>query len=205
MSRTRTFVAVDVSDGVRSRAARLITHLRSEIKVSWVAPANMHITLKFLGDQTDEAVAAICRAVQEGAAAVDPFEFTCQGAGAFPDIRRPRTLWVGVTEGLEEFRQLHAVPAASDDRAGAGRRASGAVARRGAQRLPGFRRRFDRGGRSHRLRQRTGSVGPDLRSAGPSAAGGLNAPTWQGSPGRAGPGRAVLRGWRVALYHPRAG
>ncbi len=104
----RTFIAVEVSEAVRSRAAELISCLRGETKVSWVAPANMHITLKFLGDQPDEAVAAICQAVQEGAAAVDPFEFYCQGAGAFPGIQRPRTLWLGVTEGCDDFRTLHA-------------------------------------------------------------------------------------------------
>jgi 2'-5' RNA ligase len=108
MSMTRTFVAVEVSQAVRSRAAELISCLRGETKVSWVAPANMHITLKFLGDQTDEAVAAICQAVQEGAASVAPFEFHCQGAGAFPGIERPRTLWLGVAEGLDPFRTLHA-------------------------------------------------------------------------------------------------
>jgi RNA 2',3'-cyclic 3'-phosphodiesterase len=108
MPMTRTFIAVEVADGVRSRAAELISCLRGEGKVSWVAPSNMHITLKFLGDQPDEAVAAICQAVREGAASVDPFEFCCQGAGAFPSIQRPRTLWLGVSEGLAEFRQLHA-------------------------------------------------------------------------------------------------
>ena len=110
---TRTFLAIEVSEGVRSRAAELIGCLRGETKVSWVAPANMHITLKFLGDQSDEAVAAICQAVREGAASVDPFEFYCQGAGAFPDLQRPRTLWLGVTEGLDEFRKLHAAIDAS--------------------------------------------------------------------------------------------
>jgi 2'-5' RNA ligase len=110
MSMTRTFVAVEVSEGVRAQAVELISRLRraSDAKISWVAPANMHMTLKFLGDQSDEDVAAICQAVQEGAASVEPFEFYCRGAGAFPDIQRPRTLWLGVSEGLEGFRTLHA-------------------------------------------------------------------------------------------------
>jgi RNA 2',3'-cyclic 3'-phosphodiesterase len=109
MSMTRTFVAVEVSAGVRSQAAELIRRWRnaSQARISWVAPENMHITLKFLGDQADPDVAAICQAVQEGAAAVEPFEFACGGAGAFPDVARPRTLWLGVTAGVENFRKLH--------------------------------------------------------------------------------------------------
>lgn len=105
----RTFVAVEVSESVRGHAAELVRKLKpSPVKVGWVEPANMHITLKFLGEQTDEAVADICRAVQEGAATVEPFEFSCVGAGAFPSLERPRTLWLGVTDGLAQLQGLHA-------------------------------------------------------------------------------------------------
>lgn len=105
----RTFVAVEVSESVRSQAAELVRRLKpNPVKIGWVEPANMHITLKFLGEQTDEAVADICRAVQEGAATVEPFEFRCVGAGAFPNLERPRTLWLGVTDGLAQLQGLHA-------------------------------------------------------------------------------------------------
>ncbi len=105
----RTFVAVEVSESVRGQAVELVRRLKPcPVKVGWVEPAHMHITLKFLGEQTDEAVADICRAVREGAATVDPFEFGCVGAGAFPSLERPRTLWLGVTEGLAQLQGLHA-------------------------------------------------------------------------------------------------
>ncbi len=144
MSMTRTFIAVEVSDLVRSRAADLISRLRtSDVKVSWVAPANMHITLKFLGDQPDEAVAAICRAVQTGAASVPAFEFRCQTAGAFPSVARPRTLWLGVTDGLAQFQALHAA-------------IDGALAK---QRFPKDRQQF----RPHLTLGRVRSAGPQLQ------------------------------------------
>ena len=106
---TRTFVAVAVSDRVRARAGDLINRLRvGQAKVNWVAPPNMHVTLKFLGDQTDDQVVAICQAVQRTAAGVPDFEFGCRGVGAFPNSQRPRTIWIGVTEGSEPLKQLHA-------------------------------------------------------------------------------------------------
>ena len=109
MSSMRTFVAVEVSESVRSKAADLIERLRSsDAKVSWVARANMHITLKFLGDLTDDQVAAVCQAVQRAAKEVPAFEFACYGAGAFPNVERPRTVWVGITDGLAPFQTLHA-------------------------------------------------------------------------------------------------
>ncbi len=107
MSKTRVFVAVEVAPQVRSRAADLIQRLQaSEAKVSWVAPQNLHVSMKFLGDQTDDELATICQAVQHAAVGVPAFEFTCCGAGAFPNLQRPRTLWIGVREGAEQMQQL---------------------------------------------------------------------------------------------------
>jgi 2'-5' RNA ligase len=107
MSKTRMFIAVEISPQVRGRAADLMQRLQaSEAKVSWVAPENLHLTMKFLGDQTDDELASICRAVQQAVADVPAFEFICHGAGAFPNLQRPRTLWIGVRDGAEQLGQL---------------------------------------------------------------------------------------------------
>ena len=107
MSRTRTFIAVEVSDGVRGNAAELIEQLRqADAKVRWVTTDNMHVTLKFLGDQPDKRLGEICSAVQAAAQRVPAFHAQLQGAGAFPDAQRPRTVWLGVGQGLDEFRKL---------------------------------------------------------------------------------------------------
>jgi 2'-5' RNA ligase len=107
MSKKRIFIAVDLSDEVRRRASDLVERFRSaDVRVTWVAPENMHITLKFLGDQSDDQVATVCRAVLDAVRSHVPFEFVCQGAGAFPNVGRPRTLWVGVREGVEPLKQL---------------------------------------------------------------------------------------------------
>ena len=49
----------------------------------------------------------MCEAVRQGAAEVAPFELEVCGAGAFPNNRRPRTLWLGVGTGQEEMVTLH--------------------------------------------------------------------------------------------------
>ncbi len=108
MRKTRTFVAVELSAQVRQRAADLIQRLQaSDTRVNWVAPENMHITLKFLGEQADDCLVTVCQSVIQAVKDLPPFEFHCHGAGAFPNCQRPRTLWIGVRQGADVLRQLH--------------------------------------------------------------------------------------------------
>ncbi|OHB66891.1 MAG: 2'-5' RNA ligase, partial [Planctomycetes bacterium RBG_13_63_9] len=104
----RTFVAVEISSAVRERAGELIEVLRaSGADVKWVEVGNLHLTLKFLGDVASREIPRVCEAVERGTAKVAPFELEVRGAGAFPDARRPRTVWLGVGNGAEEMVELH--------------------------------------------------------------------------------------------------
>lgn len=116
MQNIRTFIAVEVGNDVKARAADLIKRLKqAEADVRWVAPQNMHITLKFLGDVPNQEVPDICRHVAEVTAAFEPFEIDFQTAGAFPDASRPRTIWLGVSPG-EGFDRLEALNNAIEER-----------------------------------------------------------------------------------------
>lgn len=104
----RTFVAVEISKPIRTRAAELIAALDgTAAEVKWVDPHNLHLTLKFLGEVHHREVAEVCRAVQQATAKLAPFKLEVQGAGAFPNPARPRTVWIGTGEGKEEMVQLH--------------------------------------------------------------------------------------------------
>lgn len=107
-SKVRTFIAVEVDEGVRSRAAKLIKQLRqSGADVTWVAPENMHLTVKFLGDVDYRDVYHVCRAVEECVAELEPFTVEIRGVGAFPSLERPRVIWLGVDLGSEEMSMLN--------------------------------------------------------------------------------------------------
>jgi 2'-5' RNA ligase len=109
MARLRTFIAVEMSPRVIARAAELIDKLRvAEADITWVRPQQMHLTLKFLGDVPDTETPDVCRVVSQVAAEFEPFEIICRGAGAFPNNRDPRTLWIGVADGGEELKRLQA-------------------------------------------------------------------------------------------------
>lgn len=104
----RTFVAVEIPGEVKSRAAQLIERLQAApANVKWVAPEDMHWTLKFLGDVDMLEIPEVCRAVKRAAEPLRPFDVEARGAGAFPDCDNPRTLWVGVGEGAEAMIELH--------------------------------------------------------------------------------------------------
>ena len=106
--KVRTFVAVQISSAVRGGARRLIERFRAAgAEVKWVAPENLHITLKFLGDVDAKEIHRVCKAVQDAVADAAPFEFEVRGAGAFPKPNRPRTVWLGIAQGSEEMIDLN--------------------------------------------------------------------------------------------------
>jgi RNA 2',3'-cyclic 3'-phosphodiesterase len=105
--RIRTFIAVELSPAVVARAVSLVELLRpAGTDVKWVESQNMHLTLKFLGDVREEDTVDVCRVVTKTAAEFEPFEIALGGAGAFPNSRRPRTLWIGVEQGVKELTNL---------------------------------------------------------------------------------------------------
>jgi 2'-5' RNA ligase len=89
------------------RATRLTRRLaEAAADVKWVAAENLHWTVKFLGDVYPRELVEICRALHAAAAAVSPFRMNVAGAGAFPNVDRPRTLWLGAGDGGDGLVRL---------------------------------------------------------------------------------------------------
>jgi 2'-5' RNA ligase len=66
----------------------------------------MHLTLKFLGDTEETLLAQVKESVATAAASISQFSLRFRGAGAFPDARRPQTLWIGLSEGQDSLGEL---------------------------------------------------------------------------------------------------
>lgn len=108
MKPVRTFVAVELTPEIRGRANQLIGKLRRIVAdVRWVEPENLHLTLKFLGEVEVLEIPRVCAAVAAAVEDFSPFELEIVGAGAFPDLVRPRTVWLGVGEGTDGMVALH--------------------------------------------------------------------------------------------------
>jgi 2'-5' RNA ligase len=67
----------------------------------------MHVTLLFLGEVAELEVVSICRVVTEQAALLPEFTMDLTGVGAFPTLRRPKVLWIGIRQGSEVLQRIH--------------------------------------------------------------------------------------------------
>ena len=115
----RAFVAVLLDEPTKRAVAAQIDRLRLLSKVvAWVPPQNLHLTLRFLGDQTEEQLAAVVPALEEAASGVPSFMLSLKGLGAFPGLNQPRTFWVGVSDGVPEVQRLQARVAEALERQG---------------------------------------------------------------------------------------
>ncbi len=108
----RAFIAVELSPELRTALATAQTtlkdHLMRELRrlcpsarVQWVRPEAMHVTLKFLGNVTEDALPDIHNAMARVAGACPQFSLAVGHLGVFPDLRAPRVLWVGMSGHVE--------------------------------------------------------------------------------------------------------
>jgi 2'-5' RNA ligase len=107
--KVRTFVAVDVSDEVRRACLSLYDDFSPHVSLlRWVDPQRLHITLRFLGEIPASRVADVTTAARAAASRSAPFSLHVSQIGAFPNVRSPRVLWVGLAQdqGLAALRRL---------------------------------------------------------------------------------------------------
>jgi len=92
----RAFFAVELPEGVHATLSRAISELHRRLpSARWVKPAALHITMRFLGERSEEVLRAAGDAVAGELAALGPATVALGGGGFFPDGRRPRVAWLG--------------------------------------------------------------------------------------------------------------
>ncbi len=95
----RTFIAVELEPPPRAALGKIQDTLKRERAgryVRWVAPASIHLTLKFLGEVDASRMAELQAALTEACRGIPPFDLKISGVGAFPNTRRPRVIWAGL-------------------------------------------------------------------------------------------------------------
>jgi 2'-5' RNA ligase len=95
----RAFIAIQIPAVVHEQLDHISKDLQSQTKnraIHWVAVQNIHLTLKFLGDISSNNLEHLTKILKGEAEKHSPFEIRVEGIGAFPSIRRPRVIWVGI-------------------------------------------------------------------------------------------------------------
>lgn len=93
----RCFLAIELPDDVRRKLAMLQDRLRcSGASVSWPRAENLHLTLRFLGETSEEQATSLGDALAPVLAACARPELTVRGVGAFPNPERPSVIWAGI-------------------------------------------------------------------------------------------------------------
>ena len=100
-ARHRLFVAILPSTPVRAALAGLaegLAHAR------WTSPDQFHLSLRFIGDVTDDQLHAVTEALTE--VRVAPFPLGVEGTGRLPPRGQPNIVWAGVGRGHPLLHQL---------------------------------------------------------------------------------------------------
>lgn len=104
----RVFVAVSISDEARAQLVEAVARIRREVPdgVQWANPDGLHLTLKFLGNIPPTTLHPLYECLAPVADGHSPFPLELAGLGAFPNRRRPRVLWAGVTGDMNALSLL---------------------------------------------------------------------------------------------------
>jgi RNA 2',3'-cyclic 3'-phosphodiesterase len=101
MDAIRAFIAIELPLDVRQKLDAVEKEIQSRAgesarrAVRWVPTSNMHLTLKFLGEVSTANLQTLARMMQTEANTHGRFEMTIAELGAFPNVRRPRVIWIG--------------------------------------------------------------------------------------------------------------
>jgi len=107
----RIFLAIETTDAVKPLILSTLESLRgshTESAVRWVPAANIHLTMAFLGDTPPERIPALDHMLAEVAFQTTAFPIQVGGLGVFPNIQKPRVIWLGVTERAGALTAFHA-------------------------------------------------------------------------------------------------
>ena len=104
----RSFIAIELPDEARKGLAGLRRELQREEHrfVKWVDPTGIHLTLKFLGDVPSSRIGEIAASMAAVTQGIPVFHLEIARLGAFPNLRQPRILWVGIEGEVDRLVEL---------------------------------------------------------------------------------------------------
>jgi|UniRef100_A0A7C3Z2W0 2'-5' RNA ligase len=105
----RSFIAITIPEEVKREIGKIIRECEAKkYPCRWVVPENLHITLLFLGEVSEDFLARVKKELAKIAQKTKVFSIKLGGFGAFPSWKNPRIIWIGVPFGNKEIESLQA-------------------------------------------------------------------------------------------------
>lgn len=106
----RAFLAIELPEELRAKLASIQQDLKQQlgpridrqVRIAWVRPGSMHLTLRFLGDMPEELVEPLRGAINQAASAYRAIAIPLERLGVFPRPQQPRVVWAGPSEGWRQ-------------------------------------------------------------------------------------------------------
>lgn len=106
MDSLRVFVGLDLPSELKEALAKVKVEIEPLIDGRWLAPENLHLTLKFIGQVSPDVFEKINSQLNKVKAAFKPFTVQTTGFGFFPHLKKPRIFWLGLSnQRLTELAQ----------------------------------------------------------------------------------------------------
>lgn len=104
----RAFIAIEIEN--RDTLINIVK-IRNALKdlgldIKPVEDENIHITIRFLGEISNNTVEEIKKILLSIPTFVKSFPVTIKGVGAFPNVMHPRVIWVGITDGVDKLSSI---------------------------------------------------------------------------------------------------
>ncbi len=102
----RAFVGYFTTKSLYEYVEKFRDETKNFVKGKWIEPQNLHMTFQFLGEISQEQAISVLKNLQRIADKYSPFQVQYKSLGVFPDKRRPRILWIGVSRGENILKKL---------------------------------------------------------------------------------------------------
>jgi 2'-5' RNA ligase len=103
----RSFLAIELPEPILRKIGEVQESLRSShADVRWTNPDKIHLTLKFFGNIEESRIDPIFKSIEKPIRNTPPFSLKVRGVGAFPRLKNPRVIWIGLLDERETLTSL---------------------------------------------------------------------------------------------------
>lgn len=107
MQTIRAFISIEIPQEIKRKISLVQEQFKTiETHVSWVRPASIHLTIKFLGYISEEQIPEIKNCMATTSFDIPHFTINIKGMGVFPNPNYPRVIWLGLEDKFDYLFRL---------------------------------------------------------------------------------------------------